>query len=461
MRSYKAIIRYSKGKPVVNKDGMANVYIQYIHNRKAILIYTGIRTKPDLWDDTDPETGKKIEGRIKYPPLKGLSEKERKSIKEKVNSDNSIIDGFKSRIAVEVNSLVHQKIDPTVNRIKDILTKEKEEIKKNDDAKLIDLFKKYAAENQYNLTNGTLRHYRVTAGHVEKFLKKFRKSTILLSDVTFELVEDFKRFCIADLGLSNGSANNQIKRLKRFLQYSYDRGAYDALNFKKVKLYEYRIEDQKKIYLTKDEINRLYNYDFHTKASYPIMVPVLKGKTEVVNVSPETLTKARDLFILGCFTGLRFSDLEQLSPEHITKGFIELTTIKTHKPVHIPIILYAKDIIEKYSNGLPMISQQKMNMYIKEICRIVGIDDKIKLPTWRGKDRKDEIFSKYDLITSHTMKKSFVMLCVNEGIPVEVVASITGNSIKTLSHYYQIENDTKVKHLQKLVESFSPVMNVS
>lgn len=321
------------------------------------------------------------------------------------------------------------------------------------------LFHKFTADNELNVAIGTHRHYQCTAGHLEKFLNKTKRIALSLSDVDFDFVEDFKRFCITDLGMSNGTANNQITRLKRFLQYQHDKGAYDQLNFKRVKLFEYRIQDQKIIYLTRDEIVRLYSFKFGR--SYQIELPQTAGKRQVKNVSGKTLEKVRDLFILGCFTGLRFSDIAQISNEDIHDGFIELTTVKTRKPLSIPVILYAKDVLEKYPDGLPVISQQKLNLYIKKICQIVGINDKIKIPTWRGRDRKDQVFSKYDLITSHTMKKTFVMLCVSEGIPVEVVASITGNSLATISHYYEIKNETKIRHLQKLVESFGPVMKVS
>jgi len=164
---------------------------------------------------------------------------------------------------------------------------------------------------------------------------------------------------------------------------------------------------------------------------------------------------------LQCLTGLRYSDVAQLKPEHIQDDTIRLTTVKTNRALEIPLMIFAKQIIEKYQGDMPVISNQNYNRYLKELIAMSPIESKMIIPAYKGKTRKDEIVNKSSLITTHTGKKSFVMLCVDQGIDVSKVAAITGNTPQSLKHYYDLGIEVKRKYLKGVEESLQGILNVS
>lgn len=408
MATTKILIRESKK----NSQGKCTVYIQYCHNEKTALFSTSVKVIPDGFDAKNGKVRKGVTG---------------------FTSMNSLITKKEGEVIRTYSDLMLKDIDPTIDEVRNIMKGEKREKKDN---RLLILFEEYAKDKKNIIRKSTARHFPVTLGKLKTFLKAEGLENITIEKMNFNLLEKFNFFLLKTL--APGSANNHLKRLKSFLQKKYYSGEYKSQDFKNTKLNEDKVRDQKKIFLTDAELTKL----------------------KIKAMPNERLEKVKDLFILACCTGLRFSDLSSLRKEHIHNDVISITTIKTGKPLEIPLFLYAKEIIEKYNGDLPKISNQKMNDYIKEVCQIAEIDNKIIIPTWRGKDRKDEVFNKYDLISSHTGKKTFVMLCVAAGVDIHRVASITGNDVKTLKHYYDIETSEKVRSL-KGVEEFYNKMQIS
>lgn len=203
----------------------------------------------------------------------------------------------------------------------------------------------------------------------------------------------------------------------------------------------------KDVYLSENEINLIYNHDFSHS---------------------ERLDNTRDNFIIGLRTGLRISDfLTKLKEFNISEEFIEIETTKTGENVVIPLHPQIKAILEKRGGKLPhKISDPKFNKYIKEVCQEVGIDEEVEgAKIENKKDKKDFFttdihiynknrktsgkFPKYELITSHTCRRSFASNLYGK-IPNLSIMAITGH--KTEAQFLKYIKITPKEHAQKLKE---------
>lgn len=140
------------------------------------------------------------------------------------------------------------------------------------------------------------------------------------------------------------------------------------------------------VYLSMNEITRIYYYEGLTKKQQ----------------------KIRDLFVLGCLTGLRFSDYSTLTPENFQGDEIIKVTKKTNKKVIIPIHDYVREIYLKYGNNIPgEICTQHFNRYIQMICKKIGINQKVTFSYTKGGVLKTDTKEKWQMIASHTARRSF------------------------------------------------------
>ena len=159
----------------------------------------------------------------------------------------------------------------------------------------------------------------------------------------------------------------------------------------------------------------------------------------------------RDLFLIGCYTGLRFSDLQQLRKEHFKNNFVEINTLKTGQKVIIPQHWIISEILKKYDYNLPrMISNQKMNEYLKELGRLAQIDSIIIINQNSGGLQYDKRYKKYELITVHTARRSFATNMYLNDIPTISIMQITGHtSEKIFLRYIKV---TKEENANKLAQ---------
>ena len=181
----------------------------------------------------------------------------------------------------------------------------------------------------------------------------------------------------------------------------------------------------------------LYNFDVPESKSY--------------------LDRVRDVFLFCCFTSLRYSDVYNLKSSDVKETHIEVTTVKTGDDLIIELNKYSKSILEKYkevhfSNDkvLPVISNQKMNDYLKELGELAGIDDPIRETYYKGNKRIDEVYPKYALLSTHAGRRTFICNALSLGIPAQVVMKWTGHSdYKAMKPYIDIADDIKASAMNK------------
>jgi integrase len=263
------------------------------------------------------------------------------------------------------------------------------------------------------------------------FIRDFENETsykITFDSINIEFYEKFRDYAFEKRNTLNNYFGKIIAGIKTFMNWSFERGYHKNLEYKKFKAIQNNIEV---IYLTKDELMKLYNFPFDSKR----------------------LEHVRDFYCFGCFTGLRFSDIKQLRISNVFEDYIKLNIQKTKTIDHIiPLNKFAKAILNKYIETLyeplPTISGQKFNQYIKECCKIIGIDTPTNITRYIGNRRIDRVLPKYELITSHTARKTFVTNSLVLGMKEMVVKNITGHKDdKSFRKYVEIAENFKKQEM--------------
>ncbi|WP_423130635.1 site-specific integrase [Gaoshiqia sp. Z1-71] len=168
-------------------------------------------------------------------------------------------------------------------------------------------------------------------------------------------------------------------------------------------------------------------------------------------VENKRLDRIRDLFLVGAWTGCRFSDFSTIGPDQITNGFLYVQQAKTGAKVVIPLHPVVKAILQKYNGILPDApSNQKFNDYIKEVGELAGINTPTAKRLTRGGKRITQSFPKWELISSHTARRSFATNLYKSGFPSISIMQITGHTTeKAFLKYIKV---TPEEHAHLLAE---------
>jgi integrase len=166
------------------------------------------------------------------------------------------------------------------------------------------------------------------------------------------------------------------------------------------------------------------------------------------------LEKVRDLFLVGCHTGCRFSDISQIIPENISGGFIRIRQHKTGQRVVIPLHANVTALIEKYRGVLPTpISNQKFNFELKKIAEMAEINDRTHKAITRGGVRVSKSFQRWELVTTHTARRTFATNLYKSGFPSISIMAITGH--RTEAAFLKYIKVTPEEHARKLREHWN------
>ncbi len=171
------------------------------------------------------------------------------------------------------------------------------------------------------------------------------------------------------------------------------------------------------------------------------------------------LAVARDWFLLGAFTGQRFSDWVKISPEHLTEirgmpciRIVPEKTAKKGTTVTIPLHPVVKEVWSRNNNTIPReMPDQKINRYIKDIARLAGIDTEVKLvkPMPGGKLETVTV-KKFDEVKTHTARRSFATNAYLAGAPIQDVMAVTGHTQEAMFlKYVRVTRDEKAKRLSE------------
>lgn len=238
-------------------------------------------------------------------------------------------------------------------------------------------------------------------------------------------------------GLKNSTIEKKIDCLKWFLKWAAERGYNSNLAYRSFRP-TLKSTQKKVIFLTREELNKVSSLVF----------PKDKLHLEAV----------RDVFLFCCFSGLRHSDVYNLKRNDIKGDHIEITTVKTADSIMIELNKVTSRILEKYKDisfpdnrALPVLKNQPMNRELKDLCELAGIDEEIRVTTYRGNQRIDEIKKKYELVGTHTGRRTFIVNALSLGIAPNVVMKWTGHSdYKSMKPYIDIVDAIKASEMTKM-----------
>jgi len=227
-------------------------------------------------------------------------------------------------------------------------------------------------------------------------------------------------------GLAKNTIGKKIRVLKTFLNAATPK----HLTSDQFKDFKSISEESESVYLNETELETIYNLD-------------LKKEPR--------LEKVRDLFLIGCWTSLRFNDIAQVRPENIKNGKISINQGKTEKKVIIPLHSTVDAILKKYDNNLPrLISNQKFNDYLKEVAEKAEFDEMISKQMTIGGKRTTAFLPKWKRISAHTARRSFATNAYKMGVPSITIMAITGHRSET--SFLKYIKVTLEEHAEKMKE---------
>ncbi|AMQ55620.1 site-specific integrase [Algoriphagus sanaruensis] len=421
------------------KDGETPIILFISFNSSRLKYPTRKVIHPKFWNESeqlarqvkDFPLAKELNSYLRF--IKGTAEKVIESLYNELQRPPSIEE-------------LKKRLDEVLNPSETISKEE------NRPPTFLELFKRFIKESVEGTrltTNGkrfdkrTIFKYNTVYNILENFGKTYQ--------LTFETIDkNFYTKFVESLNkeqtIKNGSGKKEIVKksyalntvgkyvqvLKTFLTYATENGYNSNLFFKSKQFKAHKVPGFS-IYLTESEIEDLYNFDL-SETPY--------------------LERVRDLFIVGCWTGLRFEDFTSIKPENIQGNFLHIKTSKTGESVVIPIHHYIRKIMAKYEdrypNSLPpSISNQKMNDYLKEIAKRV---DSLKIPIEvegiKGGLKVTSTKYKWELVTTHTARRSFATNVYKSGFPAISLMKITGHRTeKSFLLYIKVTPEENAKLL--------------
>ncbi|MCL1665439.1 site-specific integrase [Elizabethkingia ursingii] len=410
--------RKKEGKAIIEN---VPIRMRVIYNGQRIEFTTGYRIDTAKWD-----TAKQ---RVKN----GCTNKLQQSASE-INSDllkyySDIQDIFKQ---FEVSD-----ISPSSEQLKKAFNnkynKNTQQESVNTGVSFWKIFDEFVRENgmQNNWTDATYEKFATTKKHLETFDP----------DLTFDVLNENKLteyviYLRDKKDLRNSTIGKQMGFLKWFLRWGKKKGYNKNLAFETFSP-KLKTTQKKVIFLTWSELTQLREYEIPQTKQY--------------------LERVRDVFLFQCFTGLRYSDVFNLKRSDIKENHLEITTVKTADSLIIELNNHSKTILEKYNDihfeydkVLPVITNQKMNDYLKELAELAGIDEPIRETYYKGNERIDVVTPKYTLLGTHAGRRTFICNALSLGIPAQVVMKWTGHSdYKAMKPYVDIADEIRANAMDK------------
>ena len=404
MKTKVSILFYAK-RAKASVNGLVPIYTRITINGKRIELSSNRFVEMSKWST---EAGK----------MKGNSEEAR--------SINSHLDMLRIQIIDMQMELVHKKIPVTAETLKNKILGVDERARmlipifQDDNNKIKELVgKEYAP--------GTLERYKTSLSHTIEFLQwKYKVSDIEINKIDHAFVTDYEFWLRSVRNCANNTAVKYIKNFNKIIKICL---ANDWLDKNPFANYKSKVKEVERVYLSEEEIQNIIEKDFKT----------------------ERLSLVRDIFLFSCFTGLAYIDVKNLTKSHISIGIDGEKWIFTHRQKtesasKIPILPLTQMIIDKYEDNpqsvnqeklLPILSNQKMNAYLKEIATVCNIEKEL---------------------TFHIARHTFATtVTLTNGVPIESVSKMLGHkNLRTTQHYAKVL-DKKVSEDMKILRAKFPM----
>ena len=344
---------------------------------------------------------------------------------EEARTLNNYLDLMKSKVFDIQMELIHKNEELSMENFKSRIlgTHQRERM-------LIPIYQNHNDKIEELIGNGyaygTLERFKISLKHLQEFiLWKYNVSDISITKIDYTFVTEFEFYLRSVKKCNNNTAVKYVRNFRKIIKVCLDN---DWLDKNPCGRYEGKTKEVERDFLTEEELNRIYNKRF----------------------SSERLTLVKDIFIFSCYTGLAYIDVKLLKKDHIAIGidgekWIFKNRQKTDTKSKIPVLPIAQEIIQKYANHpkclnedgiLPILTNQKMNAYLKEIGDLCDISKEI---------------------TFHMARHTFATsVTLTNGVPIETVSKMLGHkNIQTTQHYAKILDKKVSEDMMVLREKFS------
>ncbi|AXP82728.1 site-specific tyrosine recombinase XerC [Mariniflexile rhizosphaerae] len=403
MKTKVSILFYAK-RAKTNANGLVPIYTRITIDGKRIELSTNRFVEISKWST---EASK----------MKGTSEEAR--------SINNHLDLLKNQIRDAQMELIHRKVSITTESLKSKLLGIDERARM-----LVPIFQdhnnkiKELVGKEY--APGTLERYTTSLKHTIEFMQwKYNVSDIDITKIDHAFITDYEFWLRSVRNCANNTAVKYIKNFSKIIKICL---ANDWLDKNPFANYKSKVKEVERVYLTEAEIQSIIEKDFKT----------------------ERLSLVRDIFLFSCFTGLAYIDVKNLTKSHISYGIDGEKWIFTHRQKtesasKIPILPVTQMIIDKYENYpqcinedklLPILSNQKMNAYLKEIAGVCEIEKEL---------------------TFHIARHTFATtVTLTNGVPIESVSKMLGHkNLRTTQHYAKVLDRKVSEDMQILKDKFT------
>ena len=426
-------------------DRPTNIYLVCRINKKQVKLSTGVRVYPDQWNT------KKQEAYVS-PRLTELDNINNAIVNDEINKLKADFIDFKRYICDNPNE-----IDNSLFLLKKYIYKDRM-MKQQELQKPVQWLRRAISQDKTIKSDGQRNTLAIYWGHLkvfEEFLKATDREDITFADINLALIKDYETYLFnRQIGkgktTKTSTVGNKVTALISIIKRAEPYGLIDtsAAKLNQYKKPKSREGDDNEIYLSEEEVNKMYSLE-------------LKGLEE----------KARDVFVLQCWTGQRFSDMQLLNNGTI-KDFdngkiLEIVQKKRTHKVSIPLFPVALEILEKYNFQIPKVRENTMLKYIKEAGKKAGIIGKHIVTEDRGSKITNTTYCRYELIGTHTGRRSFISNMLKRGYDSHILMRITGHTTEmAFKKYAKISSEdaanlmleteaTKVKQLDKVATTIS------
>ena len=401
MREIKKYVRFyiqkRKTWPDQNKDRPRNVVMMFNYDGKRLCTLTGLKIALSDWDE-DKQRVKLIVKRSQQ------------------------VNGLLDLLEEKVNDIYYNAIGNGVTPDNNHILRELKKDKKKKKLSLLEEWKKYLTVIKTNIKDSSLESLTISFNHFEKFARGMRLD---FDDITGELVSKYAAY-LQGLGQGDNTVYKNLKRLRMFMNYAKKAGLHNNQSYGDFNMTQ---RDKRIIFLDWTEVQTLMNY----------------------KPANSMEAKALENFLFGCLTSMRYSDYHAMKSSQVTKVNFDgidgvyyaasFTQLKTTKLNVIPLLPEAMAIIERNKNAkgdfaLPRISNQKINETIKEVGRRAGLSTKVMVDVFKGGKCVSKEVEKWTLLSTHVGRKTFISVAASKSIPIHIVASIAGHSVKTCMKFY-------------------------
>lgn len=397
----------------LSRTGESLIWCYVREAKETVYLNTGQKIKPELWDSNSQRGNPRLT--------------RNNIIKGDLKSLNQYLDKLESKI-YDIERLIRGKqSDAGFGIISDAIKKQFNKRKTG----FFDIYDEFISIKKLEVTKESIQKLERVKSLLEDYQKEYDER-LDFDKITPLFFTKIYSFLINQKKMLNNTANKNISFLKTFIIWANTNGFTDNSSYKN---YKSKSETNEVICLTEDELMKLYN----------------------LNLEEERLERVRDIFVFQCFTGVRYSDIENISSEDIRNSIWHVRTQKTRQIIEIPLSDYALSILAKYSDfqqPLPVISNQKMNTYLKELCKIAEINEAVKVVRYKGNERIEKIYKKYEVIGTHTARRTFISLSLQKGMSAELIMAFTGHKHhKMMQRYLKITDTYKREAMHKTWES--------